>query len=184
MKSSCCETFSVSPVVRAEDTPIDLTHTLLDFPLSGDRLHPSAGPHLPTPDATAAHGQTSIALRELLVKTCDEMEQGMPQAISQTSQLFSSHRKLQTILSCSQQSKRVQIRRMSRCRLCWRLVRLKINVRWCVVHIRKSHICANLVDMQKTNSRFAQQHRRRNHFIRCWSAYGTHSRIGFVGFSY
>ena len=41
-------------------------------------------------------------------------------------------------------------------------MKLKINVRRCVVHIRKSHICANFVDMQKTNSRFAQQHRDRN----------------------
>ena len=46
------------PPVRTEHTPIDLTHTPLDFPLSGAQLHLSAGPHLPTPHATAAHGHT------------------------------------------------------------------------------------------------------------------------------
>ena len=40
-----------------------LTHTPLDFPLSGARLHPSARPHLPTPHATAAHGHTPNQLR-------------------------------------------------------------------------------------------------------------------------
>ena len=44
------------PSVRTEHTPIDLTHTPLDFPLSGAQLHISAGPHLPTPHATATHG--------------------------------------------------------------------------------------------------------------------------------
>ena len=33
------------------------------------------------------------------------------------------------------------------------------------MHIRKSHFCANFVDMQKTNSRFEQQHRDRNHSL-------------------
>ena len=46
------------PPVRTEHTPIDLTHTPLDFPLSGAQLHLSAGPHLPTPYATAAYGHT------------------------------------------------------------------------------------------------------------------------------
>ena len=46
------------PSVRTEHTPIDLTHTPLDFTLSGARLHPSAGPHLLTPHAAAAHGHT------------------------------------------------------------------------------------------------------------------------------
>ena len=46
------------PSVHTEHTPIDLTHTPLDFPLSPARLHPSAGPHLPTPHAAAAHGHT------------------------------------------------------------------------------------------------------------------------------
>ena len=46
------------PSVRTEHTPIDLTHTPLVFPLPGAQLHLSAGPHLPTPHATAAHGHT------------------------------------------------------------------------------------------------------------------------------
>ena len=46
------------PPVRTEHTPIDLTHTLLDFPLPGAQLHFSAGPHLPTPHATAARDHT------------------------------------------------------------------------------------------------------------------------------
>ena len=58
MENSCCETLSASPTVRTEHTPIDLTHTPLDFPLSGAQLHLSAWPHLPTPHATAAHGHT------------------------------------------------------------------------------------------------------------------------------
>ena len=44
--------------VRTEHTPIDLTHTPHDFPLSGAQLHLSDGPRLPTPHATAAHGHT------------------------------------------------------------------------------------------------------------------------------
>ena len=46
------------PLVRTEHAPIDVRHTPLDFPLSGAQLHLSAGPHLPTPHATAAHGHT------------------------------------------------------------------------------------------------------------------------------
>ena len=44
------------PPVRTEHTPMDQTHTPLDFPLSGAQLHLSAGPHLPTPHDTPAHG--------------------------------------------------------------------------------------------------------------------------------
>ena len=46
------------PSVRTEHTPINLTPALLDFPLSGARLHPSARPRLLTPHAAAAHGHT------------------------------------------------------------------------------------------------------------------------------
>ena len=49
---------SLPPSVRTEHAPIDLTQTPLDFPLSGAQPHLSAGPHLPTPHVTAAHGHT------------------------------------------------------------------------------------------------------------------------------
>ena len=51
--------------VRTEHTPIDLTRTPLNFPLSSARLHSSAGPHLLTPLAAAAHGHTSTANVEI-----------------------------------------------------------------------------------------------------------------------
>ena len=58
------------PSVRTEHTPIDLTHTPLDFPLSGARLHPSTGPHLPTPHAATAHGRTPNQHRSCDCSSC------------------------------------------------------------------------------------------------------------------
>ena len=58
------------PSVRTEHTPIDLTHTPLDIPLSGARLHPSAGPHLPTPHAATAHGRTPNQHRSCDCSSC------------------------------------------------------------------------------------------------------------------
>ena len=58
------------PSVRTEHTPIDLTHTPLDFSLLGAPLHLSAGPHLPTPHATAAHGHTPNQHRSCDCSSC------------------------------------------------------------------------------------------------------------------
>ena len=101
-------------------------------------------------------------------KACDK-------AISHTNQLLSSHQQsTDNIFMLA-----IKPASISRCRLCRRLVRLKINVRRCVVHVLRPHVCANLVDMQKTNGSFAQQHPSGNHVIGCWSAYRRCSRIGF-----
>ena len=64
----------------------------------------------------------------------------------QTSQLHSPHRKTKNnfaMLAVKQASANLAC---FRCRLHWSDA--KINVRRCVVHIRKSHICANLVEVQ------------------------------------
>ena len=50
---------------------------------------------------------------------------------------------------------------------CRRSTRLKINIRWTLVYIRKSHVRCNKLDVQETDFSFTQFHRSRNNFSRC-----------------
>ena len=64
--------------------------------------------------------------------------------------------------------------------------RLKINIRRTSVKFRKSHACANKLDVQETDFRFAQFYRSWNHFSRCRFRHGRFSRshsLGFVDWS-
>ena len=75
--------------------------------------------------------------RELLGKTCDEMEQGMRQVNGQTCQLYSSHWKLQKTMSCWQQSKWLKIKPVQRRRFRCRPDRLQVYIKKSIVHFRK-----------------------------------------------
>ena len=78
------------PLVRTEHTPIDLTHTPLDIPLSGAQLQLSAGPHLPTPHATAAHGHTPNQHRFCDCSSCPSIHRDCGDRVSHF--YHSSHR--------------------------------------------------------------------------------------------
>ena len=65
---------------------------------------------------------------------------------------------------------------ISRLWFCRRPWRLKINLRKNSVHFRKSHVCANKLDVQETDFSFTQFYRIWNHFSRCRFTHGRYSR--------
>ena len=58
----------------------------------------------------------------------------------------------------------------------------KINIRWTLVHFRKSHARANKLDVQETNFSFTQFYRSWNNFSRCWFTHGWDSSSWSLGF--
>ena len=77
----------------------------------------------------------------------------------------------------------IQIRTVSRLWFCRRLWTLKINIRRNSVHFRKSHVCANKLDVQETNFSFTQFYRSWNHFSWCRFTHGRYSHSHSLGFS-
>ena len=63
-----------------------------------------------------------------------------------------------------------------------RLWRLKVNIRRGLVYFRKSHVCANKLDVQETDFSFTQSYRSWNHFSRCRFTHGRSSRSHSLGF--
>ena len=51
----------------------------------------------------------------------------------------------------------MQIRIVSRLWFCKKLWRLKIDIRWTLMHIRESHVCVNKLDVNRHQSHTAQQ---------------------------
>ena len=86
---------------------------------------------------------------------------------------------IQTKLSCGKYSTTMQIRIVSRLWFCRRSRRLKINIRWSLVHFRKSHVRASKLDIS-----FTQFHRSWNNFFRCRFTHGWNSSSWSLGFCY
>ena len=61
-------------------------------------------------------------------------------------------------------------------RLCRRPWRLEVNIRRNSVHFRKSHVCANKLDVQEANFSYTQFYRSWNYFSPCRFTHGWDSR--------
>ena len=57
----------------------------------------------------------------------------------------------------------------------------EINIRWTLVHIRKSHVCANKLDVQATDFSYTQFNRSWNCFSRCRFTHGWNSSFLIFG---
>ena len=91
---------------------------------------------------------------------------------------------IQTILSCGKYSTSMQIRIVSRFWFRRRPWRLKINIRWTLVHFRKSHVCSNKLDVQETDFSFTRLYRSWSNFSRCRFTHGRNSSSWSLGFGY
>ena len=92
---------------------------------------------------------------------CLQVDQSMWQTLSTFDLILSSHMWIQTTLSCGKYSTTMEIRIVSGLWFCRRSGRLTINIRWTLVHFRKSHVCASKLGVQETDFSFTQ-------FYRCW----------------
>ena len=57
----------------------------------------------------------------------------------------------------------------------------KINIRWTLMHFRKSNICANKLDVEETDITFTQLNRRWGYFSGCWFPHGRNYRAWPLG---
>ena len=88
--------------------------------------------------------------------------------------VHSSQKWIQTILSCGEHRKTMQAGTVSRLRFCRRPWRLKINIRWTLVNVRKPHV-------QETDFSFTQFYRSWDYFSGCWCyAWTEFPRLIFV----
>ena len=85
-----------------------------------------------------------------------KMDQSMWQTSESIDFIYSSYKWIQTILSCGKYCQAMQTGTVSRLWFCRRPWRLKINIRRTSVHFRKSHVCANKLDVQETDFSFIQ----------------------------
>ena len=72
---------------------------------------------------------------------------------------------------------------ISRFWFCWRPGRFKINIRWNLMHFRKSHVRAKRLDVPETDFSFTQCHWIWSCFFRCRFAHGWYSSIWSMGFN-
>ena len=70
--------------------------------------------------------------------------------------VHSSYNWIPAILLCGKHSTSMQTWIVSRLRFCRTPWRLKINIRRRLVYFRKSHVCANKLDVQETDFSFTQ----------------------------
>ena len=77
-----------------------------------------------------------------------KMDQSMWQTTISFDLLHSSHKRIQTILSCGKRCKTMQAGTVSRLRFCRRSWGLKIYFRWNIVYFRKPFVCSNQLDGQ------------------------------------
>ena len=96
--------------------------------------------------------------------------------------LHSSHMWIQTMLSCVKYSTTMQIKIVSRFRLCRKLGRFKINIRWTFVHFWKSNICTNKLDVQETDCGLTQLNRSRAKISWCRFTHGWNTCSWCLGF--
>ena len=93
----------------------------------------------------------------------------------------SSYKWIPAILLCGKHSTTMQTWIVSRLWFCWRPWRLKINIRRGLVHFRKSHVCANKLDVQETDLGFTQFYKSWTHFFGCRIQVGWYTRTWFMG---
>ena len=93
----------------------------------------------------------------------------------------SSYKRIPAIL-CGKHSTTMQTWMVSRLWFCRRSRRLKMNIRRSSVHFRKSHGCANKLDVQEANFIFTQLHRSGDNFSWCRFTHGRYSRSHSLGF--
>ena len=112
---------------------------------------------------------------------CHKVDKSLWQTFSTFDLPHSSNMWLQTI-SCGKHCQTMQTRIVSRLWFCRRPWRLKIYIKWNIVHVWKSHACANKLDVQETDISVTQFHRSWNHFSRCRFTHGRYSRSHSLGF--
>ena len=103
-------------------------------------------------------------------QTCscgNEVDKSMWETFGAFDLVHSSYKWIPTILFFGKHSTTILIWIVSRLWFCWRPWGLEINLRWSLVHFRKSHVCANKLDVQETDFSFTQFYRSWNHFSRC-----------------
>ena len=81
---------------------------------------------------------------------------------------------VQTTLLCGKHSTTMHIRICAGLWCCRISRRLKINIRWTLVHIRESHVRAKKLDVQETDFIFKQFNRR-------WNIISLHARLRMDG---
>ena len=109
-------------------------------------------------------------------KSCDK------QTLGTFDLVHSSYKWMPAVVLCGRHSTTVQAWIVSRLWFCRRPWRLKISIRRNSVHFRKSHVCANKLDVQETDFSFTQFYRSWNHFSWCRFTHGRHSRSHFIPF--
>ena len=95
--------------------------------------------------------------------------------------LYASYTWIQTMLLCRKHDTTMKIRIVSRLWFCRRPSRLKINIRWTLMHFRKSNICANKLDVQETDISLTELNRSWNYFSWCKFTHGRNSRAWPLG---
>ena len=111
-----------------------------------------------------------------------KMDQSLWQTIISFDLLHSSCKWIPAILLCGKHRTTMQTWIVSRLWFCRRPWRLKINIRRNSVHFRKSHVCANKLDVQETDFSFTRFYRNWDHFSRCRFTHGRYSRSHSLGF--
>ena len=96
--------------------------------------------------------------------------------------LHSSHKWIQTILSCGKHSATMYIGIILRFWFCRRLWRFKINIGWNLMHFRKSHVRAEKLDVQETDFSFSQFNRSWDNFSCCGPSNGWYPSSGSLEF--
>ena len=107
----------------------------------------------------------------------------MWQTISKIDFLHSSHVWIQSILLRGKHSTTMQIRIVPRFWFCGRPWRFKMNIRWTLMHFRKTNICANNLDVQQTDISLAQLNRSWTYFSGCRFTHGRNFCAWSVGLS-
>ena len=95
-----------------------------------------------------------------------KMDKSLWQTIISFDLLHSSHKRIQTILSCGKHCQTLKIGTVSRLRFCGEILRIQNlhQVEYCA-SLWSSYICSCQLDVQETNFSFAQYKRIRNHFL-------------------
>ena len=118
-----------------------------------------------------------------LARSVTKWTQSMQQTIGTINFLHSFHEWLPPVLSCGQCGSTLSIAVISRCRLCRRSWRLKINIRRVFLHSWKSNMCTNQLDVQEANVSVAQLYWYwvRTHIVGCWFAFGRFTCAWLLG---
>ena len=118
-------------------------------------------------------------------QTCScghKMDKILWQTLGAFDLVHSSYKWIPAMLLCGKRSTTLQIRIVSRLWFCRRTGGLEVNIRMNSVYFRKSHVCANKMDVQETDFSFTQFHRSWNHFSRCRFTQRRYSRSHSLGF--